>query len=548
MTAGAALVGQLRRHWLAITVFAALSFVHTWPLVTDPAVLSLNDNGDAQLNEWILAWVVHQLPRDPANLFEGNIFYPAKGSLAFSEPLIVPAIMAAPVFWLGGSPVVAYNILLLVGLTLTALATYAVVFSWTEDRPAALVAGSLFAFNTHTLTRLAHLQALHAYGLPLAVLFTDRLIRQPSVSAALCLAIAMSSMIYTSGYLVVFATIAIAVALIVRVAEWRRNYRAVLAGLALAAIVTGVVALPIVLQYRRVAIEQGMVRSIENVRQFSATPAGYLSATGRLHVSTWSARFSGNPVNTFFPGIVAIVLTAFSLWRALRTGAHSRRVLMVLCIGVTGFVLSLGLKTPFYLWLFNAFPPMQSLRAAARFGNLFLLAIALLAGIGLAGLRQTQSGRRWPLAVAWAAVVLVNLEALRAPFDYRRFDGIPRIYNLLAMEADPVVLVEIPFYPAHAAFENAEYVLNSTAHWRPLMNGYSGYTPAAYRRLAWILWYFPRESAIHEMRDAGVTHFTVHPRRLGSKAEETIELLSRRPDVELMAISANRGPRLYRFR
>jgi hypothetical protein len=50
------------------------------------------------------------------------------------------------------------------------------------------------------------------------------------------------------------------------------------------------------------------------------------------------------------------------------------------------------------------------------------------------------------------------------------------------------------------------------------------------------------------MREAGVTHFTVHPRRFGDKAEQTIELLSRRPDIELLAISANRGPRLYRFR
>ena len=36
-----------------------------------------NDNGDAQLNEWILAWVAHQLPRAPAHLFDANIFYPA---------------------------------------------------------------------------------------------------------------------------------------------------------------------------------------------------------------------------------------------------------------------------------------------------------------------------------------------------------------------------------------------------------------------------------------------------------------------------------------
>jgi hypothetical protein len=548
MIAVATMVGHLRRHCLAITVFMALSVAHTWPLATNPTTLSLNDNGDAQLNEWIVAWVVHQLSRDPANLFDGNIFYPAKDSLAFSEPLIVPAIMAAPVFWLGGSPVLAYNLLLLVGFTLTALATYAVVFSWTEDRPSALLAGSLFAFNTHALTRLAHLQAIHAYGLPLALLFTDRLIRQPRVSAALCLAITMSAMVYTSGYLVVFATITVAIALITRVAEWWRSRRAVLAGFALAAITTVVVALPIALPYRRVAIEQGMVRSVESVRQFSATPTGYLAATGRLHFSTWSARFSANPVDTFFPGVVAMLLAAFGLWHTLRTGAHSSRVLMLFCIGVTGFVLSLGMKTPFYGWLYAVFPPMQGLRAAARFGNLFLLAIAILAGFGLAALRRTHSAGRWALPAAIAVVLLVNIEALRAPFAYRRFDGISRVYDLLAMETGRVVLAETPFYPPHAAFENAEYVLNSTAHWRPLMNGYSGYTPASYRRVAWTFWYFPREHAIKAMRDAGVTHFTVHPHRFGNKAQETIELLSRRPDVELVAIGAGRGTRLYRFR
>ena len=61
-----------------------------------PATLSRNDNGDAQLNEWILAWVAHQLPRAPLQLFQANIFYPAQDTLAFSEPLIVPALLGAP--------------------------------------------------------------------------------------------------------------------------------------------------------------------------------------------------------------------------------------------------------------------------------------------------------------------------------------------------------------------------------------------------------------------------------------------------------------------
>ncbi len=76
-----------------------------------------------------------------------------------------------------------------------------------------------------------------------------------------------------------------------------------------------------------------------------------------------------------------------------------------------------------------------------------------------------------------ALVVLANIESLRAPFLYTRFEGIPTIYSLLAREPGRVVLAEVPFYPAQAVFENGGYVLNSTAHWRPLMNGYSGYVP-----------------------------------------------------------------------
>ena len=39
-----------------------------------------------------------------------------------------------------------------------------------------MLAGSALAFNTHTLTRLAHIQGIHIYGLPLALLAIDRLI------------------------------------------------------------------------------------------------------------------------------------------------------------------------------------------------------------------------------------------------------------------------------------------------------------------------------------------------------------------------------------
>jgi hypothetical protein len=544
---------RLRDAWAGPALACALlAIVHTWPLATAPATLSLNDNGDAQLNEWIMAWVVHQLPRAPAELFQANIFYPAPDALAFSEPLIVPALLGAPVAWLGGSPVLVSNLMVMAGLALTALAGYALIYCWTGDRLAALLAGSTLAFNTHTLTRLAHVQGLHLYGLPLALLATDRLLSAPRTRAAPWLAVWMVTLAYTSGYLFVFGAIMVGTAVLVRLPEWRHDAKMVLTRLLFAAVASAVFILPLWLPYRRTAIEQGMVRSIQNVTEFSASLEGYLAAAGTIHVSTWSRSFFKDPVDSFFPGFVVIALALTAIWGLRRSSAtvplkaEARwRVTMMLAIGMAGLVLSLGTRTPVYGWVYAVFPPMHGLRAAARFGILFLFAMSALAGLGLAALRERHPGSRRLAAVAIVLIALANVEALRAPFEYRRFDGIPGIYKLLAAEPR-VVLVEVPFYPRQAAFENAEYVLNSTAHWRPLLNGYSGYIPATYSAYADVFWFFPREHAIQAMRRAGVTHVMVHPARFGREGDEVIADLARRPEFELMA-AGSRGIRLYRL-
>jgi hypothetical protein len=236
-----------------------LPIIHTWPLATNPGTLSRNDNGDAQLNEWVMAWIAHQLPRAPTRLFDGNIF-PARKTLAYSEPIIVPALMGAPLRWLGASPVLVYNIVLILGFALTAWAGYALVFEWTGDRAAGVLAGSMFAFNTHTLTRLAHIQCIHAWGLPLTLLSADRLVVHGRWRDAIWLAVWMTAMAYTSGYLVVFATIIIGVVLITRVQDWWPHVAVVTRRFAAAALITTVAEHPIDLFVARARARAGRSR------------------------------------------------------------------------------------------------------------------------------------------------------------------------------------------------------------------------------------------------------------------------------------------------
>jgi hypothetical protein len=523
----------------AFAICVLLAVVHTWPLALHPGRYSRNDNADTQLNEWILAWIAHQLPRAPRHLFEGNIFYPAHDALAFSEPLIVPALMGAPIAWAGGSPVLVYNLVLLAGFALTAFATFLLVERWTGSWIAGLLSGSAFAFNTHTLTRLAHVQGIHIYGLPLALLAADQLFRDGSRKAATILVAALALAAYTSGYLIVFAVVMVALAAAVFASDWVRRWRQVVPGLAGAAVAAALVLLPIYLPYRRAARDQHMVRTLDIVKDYSATPMGYLAAAGRIHFSTWSGRFFKDPVDSFFPGVTILVLGTLALALARRESVLGRRrLVLVAVIAAAGAILSLGTATPVYGWLFRVFPPMQGLRAAARFGNLFLLGMAVLAGFGVARVRKP--------ALAIALLVAVNAEALRAPFTYQPFTGIPRVYALLRDEPDPVVVVEQPFFPRWAIFQNGPYVLASTAYWKPLMNGYSGYTPDTYQKYADAFWYFPQDWAIKAMKDAGVTHVVVHLNAFHKDHQAVLPVLDARSDFELLGIGDD--VRVYRLK
>jgi hypothetical protein len=221
----------------------------------------------------------------------------------------------------------------------------------------------------------------------------------------------------------------------------------------------------------------------------------------------------------------------------IRRAEWRSRIAMLVAIAALGMVLSLGTATPVYGWLFTIFPPMHGLRAAARFGNLFLLGMSVLSGLGLAWWRSTRAseGESGP----WR---------LRLTAAQRRYVGIaPGVYRLLATEPGPVVLAEQPFFPPWALFENAPYVLASTAHWRPLMNGYSGYTPSTYQHYADAFWYFPEDWAIKAMKDAGVTHVVVHPKLFARDHQDPLPAIAARADFELMAIG-DEGIRLYRLK
>ena len=93
------------------------------------------------------------------------------------------------------------------------------------------------------------------------------------------------------------------------------------------------------------------------------------------------------------------------------------------------------------------------------------------------------------------------------------YEGIPRIYDRVAA-MDGIVLAELPFPPRELIKDNGPSVLYSAWHLKPLLNGYSGFTPASYTTHAKVMGSFPSSDSVRSLRAIGVTHVLAHKRRV----------------------------------
>ena len=190
---------------------------------------------------------------------------------------------------------------------------------------------------------------------------------------------------------------------------------------------------------------------------------------------------------------------------------------MALAFGVAAFALSFGPALPGYALLYEAFPLMTGIRSASRFGQLWLVAIAMLAGFGWVRLRQRvtiPAARKVVLTLGAAVLVGVHGEATRVPIPYSEYQGIPAAWDELRSTHDSAVLAIFPFHPLETVYRNGRYMLYSTRSFRPMLNGYSGFTPPSYRRHVEALRPFPDRASIDYLREVGVTHVVVEERQM----------------------------------
>ena len=194
--------------WRVALFYCLVTVVLTWPLVPRAHEATLPVSPDTQLFIWTLAWDTHAVVHQPFAIFDSNIYYPERRTLAYSESLLGSTIFAAPVLWAGGNPLLAMNVVALLSVVLGGMGAYLLAVRLGMRRDAAILAGAIFAFAPARLFRISqlHLTTIQWVPFTLAFLHTYLDSRKPR---DLRLAIAFFTLqVLTSGHGAVFVIVA----------------------------------------------------------------------------------------------------------------------------------------------------------------------------------------------------------------------------------------------------------------------------------------------------------------------------------------------------
>ncbi|MFN3476544.1 MAG: hypothetical protein ACK4Z6_03185 [Candidatus Methylomirabilales bacterium] len=443
---------------------------------------------DSLLNTWILTWDYHVLGSRPLELFNANIFYPAKNTLALSEHMIGNLPIFAPLMFLTQNPILAANGVVFASFVLSGVAMFALVRYWTGNFLASFIAGFIYAFAPPRFGQLAHWQLLSVQWAPFALLFGEKFLRSRRLSDGLLALSFYGLQVLSSYYLGYAVTFVIGCYVMYRLIK-DRSARSLemLAKLTLLFAIAAVFIIPFSYPYVRLKKSGLLSHDPRLLTEASADPASSF-----LSVPLYGANVYQGLLRSFqsryqpwekwlFPGFLPVFLALVPVSRSLRErnrkeernrllrgGRWGRStinayLLIVLLSGVMSLgpflvVNDKGTKIPLpYLFFFYLLPGFSSMRVPARFALMVPIGVSVLAGFGVQLLLEALRGKwaRSPhlkrfsgigLSSLLLFILTVEFHFTPIPMDpIEAGSAIPPVYRWLAHQPKDGAVLEVPW-------------------------------------------------------------------------------------------------------
>jgi hypothetical protein len=490
--------------------------------------------GDSMFNAWTLARDQHCILREHCSSYaNGNIFYPNKYSMVYSETQLSAGLITLPLYFINQNPIFSYNVWTIASFFFAGWFMYLLAKYLSRGNEFySTLSGLAFAFAPIKIAETTHLQNLSIFYLPLIILLIIKYLKQPKRKYLIGLFIALVLMFYASWYQMAFAAIAIIVLLLatwlLKITKWR-PILPVLVTLFLAVVVT----LPLVRDYVKFSKQSGASYGVNDQNIYSASLEDYfIPYKGTVAGNLYYKLRPQAQVNSFSPDgdsyagitlyVVAGVLLVASFIKRKKDkewGYVYKWAAVFLIIAAVSFVISLG---PFlklgsnylhnapgsggairyavalpYLAVDILAPQLSFIRAIDRANVLVLFGLCCV--LALVPIALTASRRKKILKYGLAILLAVLIAVEFYPTHKVAMSGNPYYYNMNIPKAyiyihdhpavdNIIVLAPDNDYPGQTflpkPFLNGvfEQVLWAGYDNKNTFNGYSGYFPPNYNK------------------------------------------------------------------
>lgn len=556
-------------HVGTIAVMVAVAITASWPLgasISTAVPLNLIDSMEGT---WIFGWIAHAIVNQPLDLFDGNIFHPSSLSLAFAENLIGVGVLVAPVYWVTDNPILTANVAYLLLLTLSGYGTALLVRELTGAWVPGVIAGAAVAAAPYEVFNLPHVHVIATHFVPFILLLLVRIARDgPTWKRTFGVTVLLVWQFWSSltgGMIAVVAAGAWGFILFLRS---RDKVKIVLHG-AVAAVAAVVLIFPLAYVYRAVQHNHPEYqRSPEEVLAFSVEPRSYLAPAtgGGLFEPQWHRmrdEFGSYPnfawERWLFPGLwlyiagaTGLAIAALQVIRRAPPRWHPWSALAAATLGTTAFVMTLGPRWgldpdgfPLPFLIVNRAIPGVGMRVPGRFAVLVVIALALIGGLALGAAR----GKARAILVA-ASVAILAAETIPARFPIAEAPRITKANRAVA--SAPGAVLQLPtlelgpdgVITGPSMIREPIQLYLSTAHFRPVINGYAAFVPARTFEILREIQDFPSDAGFATLEELDVRTVVVQTEMIeGTPWADVVTELEQWSGVTLRA--SGPGVRVY---
>jgi hypothetical protein len=543
----------LKRHrWaIALGVVVALAVPTALQTMPPPSQLSHQvapNNGDPLFVTWAVGWEAHALTHHPSTVFAGNIFYPRRDAIAWSDSMLV----AVPVFEVidgaarlvgvggGGSSshrILAYNLLTLLGFLGVGLATYLLAVEVIGDRRAAFVSATVLSLSMARSVSVGHTQLSGFLFVPLALVALLRFLDRRRWPMAVAFGAAAAATWMMTAYYAILLALVVVPFLVVWVLQRRGQVGPRFwSGLVIAGAVAVVLSGPTLLPYWRLQRAGLFTRSAAGQKGVSLADFGRLPPSPLYRLVAGVGHVTRYDRGGLYPGLVLSGLVAFAAAWALLDRRSGRRQVdddqppghpgpgwplfagsllpLALIFGHSSGALSLPFDA-----VRAVVPGVASLRDLNRFWIFPLLGLALVAGVGARRLLAACPSRwRVPafvvlIALAWAELVF------RPPLAPADLSAAATTSNqvLQTLPAGPVLELPEPIGPT-LPYVDAARELRSLVDGDQRVDGYSGNVPNQVEEVAYLASREPVTDLVPMVQSYGVRYLVLHGTPLACSA------------------------------